>query len=148
MWPGYVLDTSAIIDGHRHYPSATFTKLWKLISELVGLFRLVCPRKVLDELEKRDDKCTAWARSLPGLVVEAAEPVVSIVAEITDSYPKWVSKGRNWADPWVIAEAEHRNFTVVTQERNNRPSIPRICRERRVKVIDFLDMIRREGWEF
>ena len=148
LWPGYVLDTSAIIDGHRHYPSATFPKLWKHISELSNLFRLVCPREVLQELEKRDDDCTAWVRSLPGLVVDATKPVILIVEEITNSYPKWVSQNRNWADPWVIAEAEHRNFTVVTQERNNRPSIPRICRERRVEVIDFLDMIRREGWAF
>lgn len=148
IWPGYVLDTSAIIGGHRLYPSITFTKLWIRISELFELSRLVCPREVLFELEKRDDECTAWVRSLPGLVVEASKPVISIVGEITNSYPSWVSKNRNWADPWVIAEAEHRNFTVVTQERDKGLSIPRICRERGVEVIDFLGMIRREGWGF
>ena len=115
IWPGYVLDTSAIIGGHRLYPSIT---------------------------------CTAWVRSLPGLVAEASKPVISIVGEISNSYPNWVSQNRNWADPWVIAEAEHRNFTVVTQERDKGISIPRICRERGVEVIDFLGMIRREGWEF
>ncbi len=148
LFPGYVLDANVIIDARRRYPQDTFPQLWECITELVEHGRLICPREVLHELEKGDDDCATWAKSLPGFVVEAGDNVICIVSQITKKWPEWVSKNRNRADPWIIAEAEDRRFRVITHEKKGPPSIPSICKERRVRSMDLLDMMSTEGWTF
>ncbi len=152
---GYVFDTNIIIDGRmRSYPPELFPRLWELVAVLIADGRIICPREVLFELEQGDDDCAAWAKSLPNFVVEPGPDAVHVVNQITQSHPKWSSERSNRADPWVIAEAESRGFTVVTQERRSRSSvpgrekIPNVCSRRNFACITFVRMMQTEGWRF
>ena len=142
---GYVIDTCSIIDLEQIYPRSNFASLWDLIEELVTEKRLICPKTVRTELEKGTDDLDKWVGKLSGMVMEPLEEVYAVVRKITNDNPDWVSKNKNWADPWVIAEAECRGWAVVTQEKGK---MLEVCRQHRVEVMDLLGMIRREGWQF
>jgi hypothetical protein len=61
-------------------------------------------------------------------------------------------KGRNRADAFVIAVARVRGAVVVTGEgpdgNENRPKIPFICQNLKIRCVRFLDIVRLEGWKF
>jgi hypothetical protein len=53
----YCIDTSALIDLPRHYPSKVFKgTVWQSIETLIGTGRLRAPREVRRELAKQDDE--------------------------------------------------------------------------------------------
>jgi len=60
--------------------------------------------------------------------------------------------GKSFADPFVIATAISKQYTIVTGERatgtRNRPKIPDVCRDLNIQCIGFTDLIRQEGWRF
>ena len=142
---GYVIDTNIIIDGDRHYPSDVFPHFWNSIETLVAESRLLCPEEVLAELEEGSDDLPEWVKSVSGMLISPSDESISIVAEITAKHSNWISNSDNWADPWVIAEADLLGWIVVTQEKR---MIPKVCQERNVICTNVLGMIRREGWRF
>ena len=144
---GYVIDTCSIIDLEQIYPLSNFASLWGLVEGLVIAKRLICPSAVQSELKKGTDDLAKWVGSLKGMVTEPSEEVCYVVREMNSDYQDWVSKNKNWADPWVIAEAECRGWAVVTQEKKPK-MIPKVCGDRGVPCMNLLEMIRREGWRF
>jgi hypothetical protein len=61
-------------------------------------------------------------------------------------------KGRNRADPFVVAVARIRGATVVTGEGSDgtedRPKIPFVCQKLVIDCTRFTQLIRSEGWTF
>jgi len=73
---------------------------------------------------------------------------------IMKEYPELVKRGRNQADPFVIGVAQLRNenLTVVMEEAasrasKNKPKIPFICTEQKIRCITLVDMLRETGWK-
>jgi hypothetical protein len=116
-----VFDTSAFINGWRyHYPPVTFPSVWDLIGSALKDGRIVSPRAVFTELCEKDDKVAEWATTRKALFVEPSEEVQRLAGEITAMLQTiggpTAGVIRDKADPFVIAEAEHRKFTAVTYE--------------------------------
>lgn len=110
-----VFSTNAFINGWRdHYPPDTFPGVWDLISTALADGRVVAPREVLRELERMDDELWHWARERRHLFVDPTPDVQVAVGPIYEQFPR--PGTRDAADPWVIAEAQVRRFTVVTYE--------------------------------
>jgi len=88
------------------------------------------------------------------LVVPTDAGVASAVQRILIDHERLVMnmKGRNRADPFVIALAQLKGAVVLTGEGSdgtaNRPKIPYICQEIGLPCCRFLEMIRLEGWRF
>jgi hypothetical protein len=145
-----------MIDGRRRlYPADVFEQLWLNVEALIVAGQVVCSREVVTELEAGDEDCLSWAKSQSNFIVEADQPALAVVSDIANTYPDWSSGGKNTADPFVIAEAETRGWTVVTQEKMRGPgveehnmNIPNVCDTRGVVCISFLEMMQREGWKF
>jgi hypothetical protein len=150
----YSIDTSAILDGWvRHYPIDTFPALWDRLDQLIDAGRLCTSDEVLRELEMKDDDALAWAKARPSLFVALDEPVQVATTEILALFPKLVDtmKGRNRADPFVIAVAKLKGLTVVTGEKGgqaSRPRIPFVCEHLAVPCLDLIGLIRAERWVF
>jgi hypothetical protein len=110
-----IFDTSAYINGWRdHYPPSTFPSVWTLIEEAISDGRIRSPREVLNELARKDDDVSAWAKKCPEAFIEATEDVTRQAGLIQASF---ASPGtRDGADPWVVAEARVKGLTVVTYE--------------------------------
>lgn len=156
----YSLDTSTLMDWHaRFYPTDVFIGLKTQIEGLIATGRLRAPQIVKEELEAVGTPALkSWAKSQTGLFVPL-EPLVQVeTATIQARYPELtdVKSGHESADPWVIALAKLRGWTVVSQETSasekRKPPksyyIPDVCRDLGVPCINLLGLMRKEGWRF
>jgi hypothetical protein len=119
----FVFDTSAYINGWRdHYPPATFPSVWGLIEQAFRDQRVISPREVYVELERKEDDVAEWAKHHPAAFVEPSEDVQRESGAIYATFP---NPGiRDAADPWVIAEAKIRGLAVVTYEGRTFSGVP------------------------
>jgi hypothetical protein len=117
------LDTSAYMNGRRdHYPPATFPSVWTLIAEAMADGRIIPPREVYRELTAKDDEVARWAKGLAGLFIDPDEEVQRAAGAIYAMFPG--AGRRDGADPFVVAEAQVRGFTVVTYEGRRFSGVP------------------------
>lgn len=151
----YCIGTSSILEARiRSYPPAIFVQLWGRVEALIAAGRLVAPVEILHELERQDDETKRWARGQSGLFVPLDRTQTDEVTRILRSFPLLVdsSRGRSGGDPFVIALAKIRGYTVVTEEKltrsAKRPRIPDVCLSYNVPCIAFLELVLRERWTF
>lgn len=153
----YSVDTSALIDGlERFYFEDTFPGIWENVATLVASGRFFISEEVWEEVKKRDEVVKAWCdRDRSGrLIVPTDGAIANEVRAILRDNERMVMtlKGRNRADPFVIAVARIKGATVVTgegDEGNERhPKIPYVCRKLAVPCIRLTELIRHERWVF
>lgn len=152
----FVFDTSAYLNGWRdHYPPETFPGVWELIETALDEGRIVGPREVYNELEKKDDDVAAWAKKRIARFVDPVEEVQLQTGPIYQSFPN--PGVRNAADPWVLAEARVKGLTVVTYEgrtfsgvptRRWHRSMPGVCQHHDVPCITLPEALGQLGGSF
>jgi hypothetical protein len=151
----YCIDTSAWLDGWaRDYPPDVFPSLWDKLAERVHDGVLKCSEEVYVELKKKDDGLYDWLKARKEVLVVIDEEIQGVVSELLVAYPRLVDTHRNrsQADPFVIATAERLQAVVVTGEKPrgklDTPKIPDVCEARKIRCINFLEMLRELGWKF
>ncbi len=149
------IDTSALIHAWRRaYPRDVFPALWERIEASVEDGSLIASREVLTELETVDDGVLQWARDRDGMFVPTDAAVQTAATAILAAHPGLIDEKREkpQADPFVVAVAQVRACTVVTQEtptRNPaRPHIPDVCTALGVNCSNLLAFFRAQGWAF
>jgi uncharacterized protein DUF4411 len=119
----FVLDTSAYLSGWRHHlRPRNFPGVWTLLEAAFDDGRIMSPRAVYTELQEKDDDVYAWVRPRAALFVDATPEVQRAAGVIQQELPH--NPLRNVADPWVIAEAQAREWTVVTYEGQTFSGVP------------------------
>jgi Domain of unknown function (DUF4411) len=109
----FVFDTIAFINGSRHhYFLDTMPGVWTLVEAAIGDGRIVVPREVYRELLAQADEITILIRRHEEAIAEPTERVQRRAGELQEVFPK--PGLRDPADPFIMAEAEARRFTVVT----------------------------------
>ena len=153
----YCIDTSSLISAWRFdYPPDIFRSLWTQLDELIKQNRIFSSLEVLLELKQGGDAIYEWANARNHIFLEADDKIQTAVSSIMDKYPSFIpefSAHGIWADPYIIAMAHIKSLTVVTGEKANgpgakKPKIPNICQNLGIECIDFLSLIRQEGWMF
>lgn len=151
----YSIDTSAILEGwHRQFPPDIAPGFWEGFDELIESGSLKASEEVLFELEKKDDEIFKWAKKKEEFFVQIDVPVQRVVRDILIDFPTLIDSRRNrsGADPFVIALARLTSSIVVTYENPTnsirRPHIPDVCNAYKIRVMNLLDLIRNEGWQF
>lgn len=96
----------------------------------------------------------------PAAFVELDVETQAILKTVSSKYPDWTSKGRNQADPFVVAMAKAKGWMVVTGEhpssslalarprKQHKLKIPNVCDEFTVEWIGIPDFIKEENWSF
>lgn len=152
----FVFDTSAYIKGWRdHYPPTTFPGVWTLLETALADGRVISPREVYVELNRKDDDISAWVGNR---VTSFVEPTEEVQREAGAIYREFPNPGiRDAADPWVIAEAKIRDLTVVTYEgrtfagaptRHWDRQIPGICAHHNVRCVTLPEALGDLGGRF
>lgn len=151
----YSFDTSAILNGRRDlFRPTVFKGLWSNVEQMVDDGRIRSVDIVREELIRRDDDASVWARSQSKLFCDLDEEVQMATRDILRSHPKLVGAGggRNGADPFVIALAMVTTGTVVTEEHFSgnlqKPKIPDVCQEIGVPCTNLMGFIESQGWKF
>jgi len=108
--------------------------------------------EVVTELKRKDDGIYKWVYARELMIVSIDDEVQTHLARIMARYPRLVDtkKNRSGCDPWVIALAEARGFSVVTAEKPSgnliKPKIPDVCSDQAVPCIDAVEFFRKQGW--
>jgi hypothetical protein len=136
----------------RHYPPDVFPSIWDRMGRAASGGQLFIIDEVLRELERKDDGAHEWFDSRGEAVVAIDAEIQASVAQIMSKYPKLIDTRRNRSgcDPWVIALAQVRGFSVVTAEKPSgallRPKIPDVCTDLALPFLDVVEFFRRQGW--
>jgi hypothetical protein len=136
-----------------------FEGLPERLAQLIANARLCAVRSIGDvEIKDADEPETLakWCKAQEGFYVEEVEAVQLVVRDLMAAFqnPKKRS-GISGSDPFVIARAKvgGDHWYVVTEEAlhngsaAHNPNIPFVCSAIGVKCINFLDMLRLEGWK-
>lgn len=151
---GYCFDTSALIEcWTRSYPPDIFPGLWLKLDQLIAEQQILCPEEVRVELARQDDDLAKWCKDRPRLFLELDDAVQVATSQVLAQHPLLMkaTKNRNGADPFVIATARVRSFTVVTEEQggtDTKPKIPSVCHALGVPCVNVLQFLREQGWSF
>jgi len=139
----------------RWYPEEMFPTLWEKVDALIDEGRLISSEEVLQELERKEGHTLyEWARKRHGLFLPLDDGIQTCASQIMTSHPRLVDgrTGKSFADPWVIATAHTNDCIVVTGEKPTgspeRPKIPDVCRDMRIRCFSFVELIRQERWRF
>jgi hypothetical protein len=162
--PCYCIDTSALIELHATYDSDVFVSLWEKLAGLIKEGRLIAPREVLREIEKKDDDLLKWVKKHRKIFRDQDAEQLHAAQDILSRFPNLVDPAKEIpdADPFVVGLAiiENRKrqeslfksqCTVVTQEkpaRGSRPKIPDVCQHYGISCISVAELFRTEGWKF
>lgn len=150
------MDTSALIDLWRvQYPPDVFPSLWAKIESLVHNKEMASPKEVLRELASKDDELLRWVKirdikkMFKTIDREQQNHVSNILGRFPDLIDQYAMVG---ADPFVIALAMSRGWTVITSERpanpGGRPKIPDVCKAYNIKCVGLLGFFREKNWNF
>src|SRR4051812_33487104 len=117
----YSFDTSAFLNGRRDMlPPKTFPSGWGRIEDMIAAGSIRAVDEVSRELSRREDEVSTWAKSQTDLFVPLDAHLQRETAAILAVHPRLLGagKGRNGADPFVIALARTApGGVVVTEER-------------------------------
>lgn len=156
----YVIDSSSLIELHRHNPIDVYRTVWKHMETLIKKNQLVAPKEVLNEITSNDDNLSKWAKTHQELFLELDQTQIPILKDVLKEYPSLSQEGRKYAaDAFVVALAKTMSspqtltsmkIIVVTDEkiRGNKIKIPFVCKKYGIQAIDIIEMFRMEGWKF
>jgi hypothetical protein len=156
----YIVDSSSLIELKVTYPADTFPGVWNKMEWLIREGRLIAPKEVLEEIRRRDDELSQWAKNYPKMFKEIDEQQIEMVRDIVGRFPliAHIEKEGPNADPWLIALAKAletqpalwpQQYVIVTEESTSRRDrIPYVCSQYGVESINILQLFQKEGWEF
>ena len=151
----YCFDTSAFIHASlRAYPPLNFPSFWKNLDALIQSGKVICPKAVLTELEKKDDDLLKWAKQHHGKLIIQHDQLIQTAVTGIMAGPGLqklvdVNRDRSAADPFVVATAKTRGLILVTQEdygKKTAVKIPNVCDALGVKHIKLVDLVVAEKW--
>lgn len=148
----YSFDTSSFMNGRRDLlPPSVFPSVWRNIEAAISDGSIRSIDVVRDELTKRDDDVSTWAKGIPDLFLVLDADVQRATREVLGDHPRLMGKGggRNAADPFVIALAIARGGTVITEEKPTgnleRPRIPDVCTALGVPWANLIGYVTQSG---
>ena len=152
----YAIDSSSLINLHRQIPRDAFSSVWCRLESEINANRLIAPREVRKEIEKKNDALSQWISEHPGMFVKDSADLKKIAVAVGRDWSSTVKDEECTDDLWVIALArlEGKKLpcspAIVAQEkaRGRQHKIPFIALEYCIESIQVLDMFRREKWTF
>ncbi len=102
MMSVYVADSSSLTNPHRQIPTDVFPSVRGRLESDINAGRLIAPREVRKEIEKKNDALSQWISEHPGtLVKDSADPKKVSVAVGRD-WPSTVKDEERTDGLWVI----------------------------------------------
>ncbi len=147
----YSFDTSAFIEGLRHYPFDVAESLWDHLDSL-GKQRIVsAQQEVYEEVAKKHDALAVWLKARKYFFREPDEEIQSRVRSILKTHSRLLSlaTNRSGADVWVIAQAGVDQGAVVSYEqwdpKRKNIKIPEVCSDLGIRCLTFVEFMRECG---
>lgn len=163
----YVFDTSSIRSLQHFYPKV-FKTIWESLDEMVTSGNIISTREVHAELKNQSvsKEVLEWAEYNKHIFLIPESNETQFVAQIfrVTQFQALISKqaslrGTPVADPFVIACANAKNATVVTEEgwlhssnsltpKPNAAKIPNVCSHFGIPCLNLETFMEKENWTF
>jgi hypothetical protein len=150
----YCFDACSLIRAYYEvYPPRRFPSFWKHFAALAAAGRAIVATDVCKEVKVRDPALEALLQGYGNVVIGLDQAQAVYLAQINVSHPGLINvrKQKSQGDPFVIALAQARSATVVTEEGRGtiaKPKIPAVCAALNVPCINLLGVIDAEGWTY
>lgn len=166
----FLLDANSFITPYQNYYQFELTPgFWNQLKPVLLKESVYVMDVVKNELEKGEDALTQWMVSIDDLeVLDRRDQTIltnySKVLKFLQDSPLYNDKAlRSWsdvnvADPWLIAAASAKGYTLVTFEQgagkissgnpSGRPKIPDIAREFGVKCVNLFYFMSKTNIEW
>lgn len=146
----FSLDSNALIEPwNKHYHPDILPGYWSRLDALAKDGNAFCTWEVRLELERQNDDLWLWAKERPYLFRHETREVLVTLRRVLQVCPRAIGqgKGKNAADPLVIAHAMVEDAVVVTREESSSKKfkIPDICKELGVAWIPDYEFAREIG---
>ncbi|MDO4452689.1 MAG: DUF4411 family protein [Lachnospiraceae bacterium] len=161
----YLLDANTFMTPYESFYSFDLAPgFWTQLKPTLLKENVAIMDVVKNEVDKGRDSLTEWMDSVDGLVVlDRREPEIimkysEVLKYLQDSELYTDKALRTWsnasvADPWLIAAASAKGYTLVTFEKSagkitspsGKPKIPDVAREFGVSCVDLYYFIRKMG---
>ena len=154
----YCIDASSIINlfhprglPYPPYPSDIFEGLWKKLEQIIKNGQLISHITVFEEVSKRDDDAKNWCKNHKKIFRDIDDCQREQIEKSKTKYSKshWETeinrKGKEWADPWVIALAICEKAIIVSDEGNSQHRIPYIANHFGIKTLSLMGFFRDIG---
>ena len=155
---GFCIDSSSLIISMRDiYPIESFPGLWSQLGKAFKSGEVISSIIVYEEIEKGEDKLVSWVKEYKEYFVKPNKQQLLKAEQLVNKYEGFVDPQatRESADPYLVALAEEKDLTLVTEENfvyrqlNTRTiKIPNVCEEEKIRCIKIVQMIRNFGWKF
>ena len=156
----YILDANVFIDAHRRYYSFdTCPGFWDWLEKKHEEGSVFSVKKVYDELLKKDDKLSKWAKKMSKrefFKIDNDEKTILEVKKLrdwADDKEKFTEAARDKfyrsADLFLVAYAKAHDFIVATEEvyerRKSEVKIPNACEFIGVEYVNTFQLLRKVG---
>lgn len=160
----FLIDSNSFIEPKNKYYSFDFAPgFWSQFAKHIKLKDIVVLDMVKDEIEKGEDELSQWVKGIeiPELISRKDGAIISKYGEIINNIAQnpcyRQSAVHEWsrdsvADPWLIAAAAVRGYTLITFEQSagglnpktpcNYAKIPDVANIFKVKTKDLFYMMR------
>ena len=161
----FLIDSSALVTPYKsYYPFDIAPCFWDQIKENIEIGRIAVLDVVKDEVEKGGDTLSEWINelSIARFIDHREAPILAHYSEVltyiqncefytAHALADWANA--NIADPWLIATAIEKDFTIITFETSaghlskkypsKRCKIPDICDVFHAKYENLFSMMRK-----
>ncbi len=144
----YVFDSNVFMNLQQRQPIDVYPSVWEKISEFMEEGIITSSQEVYEEILVGGDYLSKWAKLRHKYFIPTDEETQIVVRNILSKYRGLVEGGKkkNNADPFVIAVAQIKGCTVVSEEtRTNNsgsPKIPDVCSYLGINCINFVAFSR------
>ncbi len=163
----FLLDANSFITPYKNYYAFDIVPTyWKKIEPVIVRSNVAILDLAYNEVLAGNDQLTQWITSVTGIAIldHKESSIVSKYGEVMNyisnspyyssaAVRKWA--GPNIADPWLIAAASAKDYTIITFEQtagiislNNpsgKPKIPDIANAFHVNCKNLFEFMRKEG---
>ena len=155
----YIFDTNSFSRLFGCYPIDRFPSLWRRFEKMLSSGRILSTREVLMELEagkRRTENANNWAKQNQEMFTPLIGDEAAVVANIFQvAHFQQIMRMKQGvvntsADPFIIARANFRGGTVVTEESKppHGARIPNICDHFSIRCIKLDGFMQQENWTF
>lgn len=161
----FLLDANSFVTPYQnYYPFELTPGYWEKLKPILLKDSVDVMDVVKEEIDKGEDSLTDWLKSISNLeVLDKRDPAILIkygeVLKFLQDSPLYNDRAlRSWsianvADPWLIATACAKGYTIVTFEQSagkispsnpsGKPKIPDIAKEFGVKCVNLFYLMNK-----
>jgi hypothetical protein len=152
----YIIDTCSFTWAMRDtYPMDVHPAFWRKFEDSAKIGKIVSSHMVYLEIEKQDDDLFKWCKLNSHIFLPVDQKIIYEVATIAKKFPRLINieREKDFADPFLIAQAKVFGGTLVTQEKKNGPfhprqKIPDVAELMNIRTTNILGMVKELGWVF